>query len=129
MFALPKPERGSALRRLLAQRAETRRLERAAKLAVIARDGSRTCRLVPGCRERRRFETAHLEAKGAGGDHGRRSSTANMVRACVEHHRGAVSLHSGLLKVACLTDRGADGPIAVFRHMGAGYFIRIKLEE
>jgi len=64
VFALPKPERGSALRRLLAQRAETRRLERAAKLAVIARDGSRTCRLVPGCRERRRFETAHLEAKG-----------------------------------------------------------------
>jgi hypothetical protein len=129
MFALPKPPGGSALRLRMLARAAIQNHERAAKRAVIKRDGARTCRLVPGCSERRSFETAHLDAKGMGGDHGNRTSTATMLRACLFHHRGAYSLHSGYLKVECLTDRGADGPIAVYARGEGDSWLLVTRED
>jgi hypothetical protein len=83
------------------------------KKAVRKRDGVQHCRIVPGCVHERtvRCEAAHIDGKGMGGDHGRRSHRSNMIRACYQHHQGPISLHSKLLEVRCLTDAGADGPI------------------
>jgi hypothetical protein len=77
--------------------------------AVQRRD--RVCR-VPGCKAR--GELAHLEAKGMGGDHGLRTTTANCALVCHDHHRGQRSIHSGDLVVEKLTAAGADGPLGFY---------------
>ncbi len=56
-------------------------------------------------------ELAHLHARGMGGSR-QRDTTANCIAACRWHHQGPRSLHSGHLKYRCLTDMGADGPMA-----------------
>ncbi len=109
-----KPAKGSALLAKRQKRAEVLSHEKAEKAAVVARDGAKFCRLVPGCREREKFETAHLDDKGMGGDHGHRTTADTMVRACFWHHQGRWSLHSGDLRVVYLTDAKADGPIQVW---------------
>lgn len=88
--------------------------EKAEKARVVKRDGKHTCRLVPNCIERGPYETAHLDNKGMGGDHGRRSVSALMIRACFAHHRGNWSLHSNDLRVEYLTSDQANGPIEVW---------------
>ncbi len=112
--AEPKPERGSALLDRRQQRADRLAHEREEKDKVRRRDGEHTCRLVPGCKEREKHETAHLDDKGMGGDHGNRTDAALMVRACFFHHQGPWSLHSKDLRVEYLTDAQCNGPIEVW---------------
>lgn len=112
--ALVKPAKGSALLDRRDRKAKIVAYEKQQKAKVVQRDGSHTCRLVSGCTERTHHETAHVHDKGMGGDHSLRSSSADMVRSCLFHHRGAWSLHSGDIKVEMLTEAGADGPIEVY---------------
>lgn len=106
MTPIPKPEPLADVRKR--RRAALEAQERAVRLAVQKRDRGQ-CR-VPWCRER--GELAHLEPKGAGGDHGERTTTANCALVCHGHHRGYRSLHSGDLRYEFLEpERGADGPI------------------
>lgn len=107
--AVPKPARGSARAERVAKRLQVRAHELREKAAVRARDGN-VCRW-PGCGERTRLECAHLRAKSLGGSNTR----DNMVRLCEVHHRGAVSLHSGDLRIEPLTERGADGALMFMR--------------
>lgn len=57
-----------------------------------------------------RLEVAHLNDKGAGGDHGERSTADQMMLLCFLTHQGPRSLHSGDLRVEPLTEHGTDGP-------------------
>jgi hypothetical protein len=114
MLRFGKQGREGALLERRQRRSEMKSFERDQKADVVARDGSHTCRLVPHCRERERFETAHINDKGMGGDHGLRSTADQMVRACFFHHQGKWSLHSGDLRVEFLTDARANGPIEVW---------------
>lgn len=109
-----KPAKGSYLLERRDRRAKIVANEKEQKALVVARDGAKTCRLVPHCREREKFETAHMDDKGMGGDHGVRTVASRMIRACFFHHQGVRSLHSGDLKVECLTPLGTDGPIEVY---------------
>ena len=110
MPALAKPAKGTALLERRQRRAARNTYEKAEKAKVVARDGAHYCRLVPGCREKEKHETAHVRSKSISQD----SSSANMLRACIFHHRGDWSLHSGDLRVEFLTDKGANGLIAVW---------------
>ena len=112
--SLEKPPKGTALLERRQKRAAIVSHEAEEKAKVVKRDGLHTCRLVPGCRERERHETAHLDAKGMGGDHGIRTTADRMIRACFFHHQGAWSLHSMDLRVECLTPAGTNGPIEVW---------------
>lgn len=111
---LQKPPKGTALLERRAARAAIKAHEAEEKAKVVKRDGSAVCRLVPGCKEREKFETAHLDDKGMGGDHGIRTTADRMIRACFFHHQGNWSLHSSDLRVECLTDQGTNGPIDVY---------------
>lgn len=97
-----------------ADRAKRVAYEKEQKAKVVARDGVHYCRLVPGCAEREKHETCHVVNKGAGGDHGERSSADQMIRGCFFHHQGRWSLHSGDLRVEYLTAEGTNGPIQVW---------------
>lgn len=80
-----------------------------------------SCRLVPNCGAAGvNLQLVHLEAKGMGGDHGTRTTTANCVVGCFAHHQGHRSLHSGHIKYRFLTDRGADGPMVFEYHEAIG---------
>lgn len=113
MPAFPKPAKGTSRAERLERRAEIVRLENHAKLAAKVRDGYR-CR-VPGCTVNTqvyRIESAHLVTKGMGGDHGTHSHhRRDYVTACLYHHQGARSLHSGDLKALPLTSEAGDGPV------------------
>jgi hypothetical protein len=111
---LQKPVKGSALLERREKRAKVQSNEKDEKAKVVFRDGVHTCRLVPNCREREKHETAHLDAKGIGGDHGIRTIAERMIRSCFWHHQGKWSLHSQDLRVECLTDKGTNGPIEVW---------------
>ena len=127
-FLLPKPAKGSALIERREKRAEIKAHEDAEKAKVVKRDGLKACRLVPHCPERERFETAHLDDKGMGGDHGVRTVASRMIRSCFFHHQGARSLHSKDLRVECLTDAGTDGPIEVWMRSELGDWFMVKRE-
>ena len=109
-----KPPKGTALLERRDAKAKIRSHEQTNKAKVVKRDGAKVCRLVPGCQEREHFETAHVNNKGMGGDRGIRSTADQMLRACLFHHRGGWSLHSGDLRVEVLTEAGTDGPIEVW---------------
>jgi len=113
-FAIPKGSKVDGTLRRRERRAAIRSNEQAEKAKVVERDGRHTCRLVPNCRERDLFETAHLDDKGMGGDHGLRTTAETMVRACLFHHQGKWSLHSHDLRVVYLTDEQANGPIEIW---------------
>ena len=118
---LQKPPKGTARLERRERRADIRAHETAEKAKVRVRDGAAYCRLVPHCTEREWFETAHLDDKGMGGDHGNRTTADTMVRACGFHHQGAWSLHSGDLWVEYQTPLKANGPIEVWgRHPETG---------
>ncbi len=108
-----KPPKGSYKLERDAAKVKLKSNEQAEKAKVRIRDGAHYCRLVPRC-EFDKHETAHLKAKGMGGDHGTRSIAALMVRSCWYHHQGPWSLHSYDLRVEFLTDQEANGPIAVW---------------
>jgi hypothetical protein len=103
--------------------------ERHEKEKVVARDGLHTCRLVPQCRERDKHETAHLDDKGMGGDHGNRTDASVMVRACFFHHQGNWSLHSKDLRVEYLTAEKANGAIAVYGRDESGRWFCVGQES
>ena len=65
----------------------------------------------PSCGSRESIETAHIDDKGMGGDHGERSHRSNMLRLCFDHHQGRRSLHSKDLRIEKLTEAGAEGPL------------------
>lgn len=123
-----KPAKGSALLERRGKRAAIKANETEQKALVVARDGSKTCRLFPHCKEREKFETAHLDDKGMGGDHGNRTTASRMIRSCFWHHQGAWSLHSGDIRVDCLTPDGTNGPIEVYGRDDAGRWFLIKRE-
>jgi 5-methylcytosine-specific restriction endonuclease McrA len=81
---------------------------------VFIRDEHR-CR-IPWCKclaSTGRLEWAHLKARGMGGNpDGSRDTTENTIAACSQCHRGTRSLHSGHLKWAFLTDKGANGAMS-----------------
>jgi len=116
MSALPFGKQGREAAQLARRqaKADLKTHEKNEKAKVVARDGSRYCRLVPRCQEKTLHETAHLENKGMGGDHGNRTEAALMVRACFFHHQGVWSLHSNDLRVEFLTTEQANGPIEVW---------------
>lgn len=126
--ACPKPAKGSALLERRAARAAIVAHEKAEKAKVVTRDGAHTCRLVPHCAEREKHETAHIEDKGIGGDHGLRTSADTMLRACLFHHQGRWSLHSGDLRVEYLTDDKCNGPIDVYGKDEKGDWYVVKHE-
>ena len=120
----PKPAKGTVILERRQKRAAVRTHEQTEKAKVVKRDGAKVCRLIPGCTEREKFETAHLENKGMGGDYGLRTDAAMMVRACLFHHQGSWSLHSGDLRVEYLTPDKANGPIEVWaKHPEGGEYV------
>jgi hypothetical protein len=127
--ALAKPAKGTATLERRGKRAEIRTHEQTEKAKVVKRDGAKVCRLVPNCPEKERFETAHLDDKGMGGDHGNRTTADRMIRSCLFHHQGVWSLHSKKLRVECLTERGTDGPIEVWGEDANGQPYMVKRES
>lgn len=119
----PKPAKGTALLERREKRAAIKAHEHAEKAKVVKRDGSKVCRLVPGCTEKEKFETAHVNDKGMGGDHGIRSTADQMIRSCFFHHQGVFSLHSGDLRVEMLTPEGTNGPIEVWAQGDQGWYL------
>ena len=111
MPADAKPAKGTAKQARKTKRSQVEAGEREQKHLVRMRD--LRCRYplhaAGGCVGP--LEVAHITAKGMGGDHGTRSTTANMVLVCAGVHRGSVSMHSGGVKVEALSDAGADGPL------------------
>ena len=126
---LHKQPKGSALLERREKRAAIKTHEQKQKALVVKRDGAKVCRLVPNCPEREKFETAHLDDKGMGGDHGIRTTADRMIRSCFFHHQGAWSLHSKDLRVDCLTDAGTDGPIEVWGKDANGEWFMVKRES
>lgn len=114
ILPLGKDSREDGVRKRREQKASVRSYEQMEKAKVVKRDGAYHCRLVPGCRERSLYETAHLDNKGMGGDRGLRSNADQMVRTCFFHHQGKWSLHSNDLRVEYLTPEKANGPIEVW---------------
>lgn len=109
---LAKPAPGTATREHRARARKLRALESLHKVEAKVRDFHR-CQF-PGCtvQGRGRVESAHLEGKGMGGDHGLRSgSAADFVTTCYEHHQGVRSLHSEHVDVRPASDQGANGPL------------------
>lgn len=127
--APPKPAKGSYLLDRRQKKAAIKAHEDSEKAKVVKRDGLKVCRLVPNCTERERFETAHLDDKGMGGDHGIRSRADRMIRSCFFHHQGVWSLHAKRLRVDCLTERGTDGPIEVWGTDENDQWFQVKRES
>lgn len=128
MLTYGKPSREDGKRAREAEKAKVRNHETEQKALVRKRDGAAYCRLVPSCSERGHFETAHLDNKGMGGDHGLRTISSLMVRTCEFHHRGNWSLHSNDLRVEFLTPEKANGPIAVWGRISTGEFVMLGRE-
>lgn len=127
--AFPKFQKGRTLQEERAEKRETREsFEETEKRKVRKRDP--ICRW-PRCdcgKHRLRLEVAHIENKGSGGDHGRRSSAAQMVRLCVRRHQGPVSLHSGDLEIEYLTPERANGPLAFYQRGEDGKLFMVAQE-
>lgn len=83
------------------------------KSAARKRDGW-MCRF-PRCschKARLHPEVAHVESKKMGGDHGERSTTANLICLCRGRHRESrISLHAGTLRCELLTVKGANAKV------------------
>ena len=60
------------------------------------------------------LEVAHLDPKGHGGDHGRRTRADRILLLDAVTHRGADGLEQHGRFVEPLTDRGTDGPCAFY---------------
>ena len=128
-IGLPKDSREDGKRKRDAAKAEIRAEEQKQKAIVRKRDGAAYCRLVPNCSEKGPFETAHINDKGMGGDHGIRSTADQMLRGCFYHHRGNWSLHSNDLRVEFLTPEKANGPIEVWGRLSTGEWYMVGREK
>lgn len=119
---LVKPAKGSGWLASKQRRREIVADERREKDAVRRRDHYQ-CRW-PACEHaplKPRLEVAHLDDKGMGGDHGLRTTRDRMLLLCFLHHQGAVSLHSGDLRIDARTAAGADGCLDFYaRHPETG---------
>jgi len=112
VFPKPPPLRSERQAKRRTRTAAERKAKKAAKL----RDRNR-CRW-PRCRchfDKEPLESAHWRGKGIGGDHGLRSHSENLITLCRDRHQGYVSLHSGDLRIAPLTDETMDGPCEFYR--------------
>ena len=125
----PKPAKGTALLERRDKKAAIKTHEQTEKAKVVKRDGAKVCRLMPNCSEREKFETAHLDNKGMGGDHGNRTSADTMIRACFFHHQGWWSLHTNDIRVEYLTPEKANGPIEVWGRGVGGEWFQVKRES
>lgn len=123
-LAFPKPERGSLRRERESQRAAERAAELKAKQLAKARDGHK-CRWPHKCERIDPIESAHLVDKSLGGT----NTTDNLITLCQRVHRGAVSIHSKLLKVEPLTERGANGPCAFYQLGESGNWEHVATEK
>jgi hypothetical protein len=57
-------------------------------------------------------EVAHVAPKSAGGDHGLRSGTDNLICLCrLRHRESRISIHAGTLRVEALSVDGMNGPV------------------
>lgn len=127
-----KPAKGSALLERRGRKAERNSHEKAEKRAVMLRDGHQ-CRW-PACEFRSlkvRIEAAHVMGhKGWGGNPANDRSERHMMLAlCFLHHQGAVSLHSGDLRVESMTERHTDGPMAFYRKAESGKWVCVAVES
>jgi hypothetical protein len=108
----PKARKGAHVIERREKRKAIEAFEEAEKRKVRARD--RACRW-PKCEYCRRYkglrlECAHVfQAKGMGGDHGARSSAADMMLLCRLAH---ADQEQHARKVEALTERRAAGPCA-----------------
>ena len=123
--ACPKPLKGSALRERRDRQRAIRAHEDREKAKVRRRDV--ICRW-PSCENCRRYkprlEVAHLAGKGMGGDHGERSTAANMMLLdYLTHQDGTDSLHAQTRRIEPLTDQGTDGPCRFWRLTEAGWLV------
>lgn len=113
-----KPAKGEYTLKQKSDRKAIVQSEKDVKAEVARRDGQKVCRLDPNCPHVKagvRVEGVHLDSKGMGGDKGVRTTPELMLRGCYIHHQGAKSIHSGHLRVQFLTDKKANGPIALLR--------------
>jgi hypothetical protein len=110
-------------------RTRLRSSEKSAKADAKRRDFP--CRW-PGCdcaKRGLRGEAAHIQGKGMGGDHGLRTTAANLAFLCHRRHQGPRSLHSGDLRIEPLTERGMDGPVAFYERGEDGVLYVVRQEE
>lgn len=115
---LKKPVKGAMVLARKQKQREIKQSEKDVKAEVTRRDGQKVCRLNPDCPHVKvgvRVEGVHLDSKGLAGDHGVRTKTELMVRGCFICHQGVRSIHSGHLRVKFLTNKKANGPIALMR--------------
>lgn len=110
-----KPAKGTALIERREKRKEVEAFEDASKRQVRLRDVTcRWARATGDCYCLRyknlTLHVAHLYDKGAGGDHGVRSTPDQMIVLCSLRHQGELSLHSGRARITPITERGTDGP-------------------
>lgn len=117
MTGWPKPvKRSTAKRHKHEQKAENIRLVRG---VVAERDD--WCRITKALRafgftlnRGYKRELAHLDGRGMGGNRDlSRDTTGNTIFAIDVLHQGPRSMHSGHIKVAAMTNKGADGPVAI----------------
>lgn len=126
-----KPMRGTAKLARIRKQAKADTREDAEKAKVRKRDGH--CRwphLTPEQRElcrRTRTEVAHLTHKGMGGDPLTiRSRQELMIRVCC--HQGPGSLHAGDRRVAYLSPKKADGPLAFSERRAKKAWVEVARE-
>ncbi len=133
--AVPRPPRGAYTLKRLADKADLRTNEKAAKVAVRKRD-RRRCRW-PHCRHTRlSLHVAHLTHKGMGGDPtGERSLSGRMILLCYLHHYGDKqqahqegSLDRGDLQIEPETAAGTWGPCAFSRKGDDGEWYLVARE-
>ncbi len=129
--SLQKPTRGAAKVERIVKKRQADNREDAEKDKVRKRDGH--CRwphldsIQRELCQRTRTEVAHLTHKGIGGDPLTiRSKAPLMIRVCC--HQGPGSLHSGDRKVAYLTKKKADGPLAFFERRAGGKWAEVARE-
>lgn len=106
--AMPKPEKGSALKERRQQQKDDRAEEDAAKAEVRARDGRCRWPHCENCRSYKpRLEVAHIVAKGAGG----LNVPENMMLLdFLTHQGGTSSLEQHGKRIEPLTPEGTNGP-------------------
>ena len=125
--ACPKPQKGTALIERRTRRKAIEAYEDREKQIVRRRD--RVCRW-PRCENCRcfkpRLEVAHLSAKGAGGDHGQKSSADAMILLdMLTHQGGPSSLEQHGRRIEPLTTAGTSGPCEFWAldEKGAWYLV------
>ena len=119
-----KPERGAFRRERHAKVAARESYRAANKRRAKTRDGHK-CRWPHVCVPGDPLESAHLVNLSQGGG----DETSNLITLCQRVHTGAVSLHSGDLRIDPVTSAGADGPCSFLRRTESGRWEVIATER